>query len=109
MQLGTSLPGKLLLRIVEIAPLVDRITDASMTAAVGQGADGRFTKARDRLSDVHFINLVVDAGTVSQMKSIPFLFTNAHLSEQHVLLGLRENRISRFMMIVTYSVSSPQL
>jgi hypothetical protein len=46
----------------------------------------------DRLSDVHFINLIVDAGTVYQLKSSPCILTNPHASEQPELIALRENR-----------------
>jgi hypothetical protein len=63
-----------------------------MAEALRQGADRRFTEAMERLGDVHFSNLIVDAGTFYHMKSIPCLLTNPHVAEQPVLLALRENR-----------------
>jgi hypothetical protein len=87
MQLGASLPREKLLRIVEIAPLVHRITDASMAEGFRQGADRRFTEAMDPLSGVHFGN-PIDAGTIYQLKPIPCLLTNPHASDQPVRLAL---------------------
>jgi hypothetical protein len=91
-QIGASRPREELLRIVEIASLVDRITDATMAEAIRQGADQRFAQAMEQLGDVHFVNLIVDAGTVDQLKSKPSLLSNPHASEQPVFLVLRENR-----------------
>jgi hypothetical protein len=84
MQLGASLPQEKLLRIIEIAPLVDRLIDALMSEAVRQGADRRFTEA--------IVNLIVDGRTVCHLKSIPCIVTNPHASERPPLLALRENR-----------------
>jgi hypothetical protein len=92
MQLGASLPREKVLKIVEMALLSDRITDVLMAEAVRQIADQGFTEARDRLSDVNFVILIVDAGTFSHLESIPCLLTNPHPSEQPVLPALRENR-----------------
>jgi hypothetical protein len=91
-QLGASLPGEELLRIVEITRFLDRITDATMVEAIRQGADQRFAQAMKRLGDVHFVNLIVDGGIVYQLKSIPCRLSNPHGSEQPVCLALRGNR-----------------
>jgi hypothetical protein len=82
MRLGAPLPREKLLRIADIAPLVDRITDATMADAIHQGADQRSAQAMEWLRDVHFVNLIISVGTVYQFKSIP-------CSE-----ALRENRNS---------------
>jgi hypothetical protein len=76
-------------RIVGIALLVDHIIYASMAEAVCQGEDRRFTEAMYRLSDVHFVNLIVDAATIDQLMLIPCLVTNPHAAEQSGLLALR--------------------
>jgi hypothetical protein len=41
-------------------------------------------QAMERLGDVRFVNLTVDAGTVYQLKSILCLLSNPPLSEQPV-------------------------
>jgi Mg-chelatase subunit ChlD len=79
-------------KIVEIAPLVDLITDGSIGEAIRRGADHRFAEAMERLGNVHFVNLIVDAGTVDQIKSIRCLLSNLDGSHSPVLLALRENR-----------------
>jgi hypothetical protein len=43
------------------------------------------------LEDFRFVNLVVDAGTVHQMKTIPCLISNPYCPDPPVLLTLREN------------------
>jgi hypothetical protein len=88
MQLGASLPREELLRIVEISPLVDHITDGAMAEAVHQASDRRFTESMDRVGEVHFVDLIVDAGTVSQLKSISCLLTNPQANKPPVLLTL---------------------
>jgi hypothetical protein len=49
--------------------LVDRISDALMAEAVRQGTDQRFTEGMDRVSDVHFVNLLV--GARAKVNSVP--------------------------------------
>jgi hypothetical protein len=46
----------------------------------------------DKFADLHFVNLVVDAGTIFHLKTIPCLMSNPWCSEPPVLLALRENK-----------------
>jgi hypothetical protein len=53
--------------------------------------DATFIEAMDRLGEVRFVNLVVDAGAVYTLKTIVCLLTNPYLVAQPILLSLREN------------------
>jgi hypothetical protein len=78
--------------IVDIPPLIDEMTDGQVADAVHQNADLKFQAAMDKLADLQVVNLVVDAGTVFQLKTIPCLMSNPSCSEPPVLLTLRENK-----------------
>jgi hypothetical protein len=88
MQLDASLPREELLRIVEITPLIECITYATIAEAMRPGADQLFAQAMERLGDLHCVNRIVDAGTVYQLESIACPLSNLHASEQSVLLAL---------------------
>jgi hypothetical protein len=91
MQPGASHPREELRRVVDIGRFVDTISDRSMAEAVQQRADQRFAEAIERLHEVHFVNLIVDPGTVHSLKSIVCLVTNPHAIEPPILLSLRES------------------
>jgi hypothetical protein len=91
-QLGASLPRDALDTIVVIPPLIDEMTDCQVAEAVHQNADLKFQAAIDKLADLHFVNLVLDSGTVFHLKTIPGLMSNPYCSEPPVLLTLRENK-----------------
>jgi hypothetical protein len=57
-----------------------------MAEAVRQRANQRFTEAIERLHEVHFVNLILDAGTIHSLKSIACLITNPHAIEPPVFL-----------------------
>jgi hypothetical protein len=91
-QIGASLPRDALDTIVDIQPLIDEMTDGQVAEGVHQNVDLKFHAAMDKLADLHFVNLVVDAGTVFHLKTIPCLMSNPDCSEPSVLLTLRENK-----------------
>jgi hypothetical protein len=63
-RLGVSLLREAIERIVGILPRVDAITDHANVEAIRQNADAQFQTAMAHLVRLHFISLVVDAGTV---------------------------------------------
>jgi hypothetical protein len=82
MQRGASLPREGLHLF-----FVDMIRDRSMAEAVRQRADHGFADAIERVREVHFVNQIVDAGTVPRLKSIVCPLTNPHAIERRVLLA----------------------
>jgi hypothetical protein len=91
-QIGAPLPRDALDTIVDIPPLIDEMTDGQVAEAVHQNADLRFQAAIDKLADLHFVNLVLDAGIVFHSKTRLCLMSNPYCSEPSVLLTLRENK-----------------
>jgi hypothetical protein len=53
--------------------LIDPFTDKSIAKGLVENAEKRFRVSLSELVEVKFVNLVVDAGTVQQLKNIPCL------------------------------------
>jgi hypothetical protein len=90
-QLGASLPRDQLNAIVDVPPLIDQITAQGAAEALAENANPKFQIAIAQLQSIHFVNLIVDAGTIYHLKSIPCLLTNPRFPGPPLLLALREN------------------
>jgi hypothetical protein len=91
LQLGASLVREIPNTVLDVSLLIDQITQRGIAHEVVQRGDERFEKAIRKLRTIRFVNLVVDAGTVHSLKSIPCLLTNPHYAGFSVLLELHEN------------------
>jgi hypothetical protein len=90
-QLGALRLKDALGTIVDVEPLVDQMTEDKVFKTAREHAEATFQAAMHRLEDFRFVNLVVDAGTVYYMKTIPCLISNPYCADPPVLLTLREN------------------
>jgi hypothetical protein len=91
MQLGASLKRDDPDTAVDVLPIIDEFTDHTIATWIHKRGDDSLNKAMNALEDVHFVNLVLDSGTVYSLKSIPCLLTNPYHIESPILLDLREN------------------
>jgi hypothetical protein len=90
-QLGACIQGNDEASVVDASTLVDQITDHGITEAIRALGDAKYSEAIEKLQEIRFVNLVIDAGTVHTLKTIVCLLTNPYLVTQPVLLSLREN------------------
>jgi hypothetical protein len=90
-QIGTSLPRDTLDTIVDVEPLIGQMTEGEDSETVREHAEATFQAEMHRLEDFRFVNLVIGAGTVYHMKTIPCLISNPYSLDSPVLLTLREN------------------
>jgi hypothetical protein len=90
-QLGALLPRDAFDTIVDVKPLIDRMTEGEVSETVREHAETIFQAAMYWFEDFRFVNLVVDAGTVYRMKIISCLITNPYCPDPPVLLTMREN------------------
>jgi hypothetical protein len=91
-QLGLSFPRDHLEALIDAGDLIDPITPKAISEELAANAEKKFRASLDELVDVKFVNIVVDAGMVHQLKTIVCLLSSPHVSAQPVLLDLRENR-----------------
>jgi hypothetical protein len=90
-QIGAGLQANDDAALIDVAGLLDTITEKRMTEAIRERGDAKFAEAIGQLSEVRFANFVVDAGTVHSLKTIVCLLTNPHYPIQPVLFALRED------------------
>jgi hypothetical protein len=91
LQLGASLVREMPNTVTDVSLLIDHITQHGLANEVACKGDEAFGKAMQHLKSIQFVNLIVDAGTVHSLKSIPCLLTNPHYAGSPVLLELHEN------------------
>jgi hypothetical protein len=91
-ELGASLPREHPGAIPDAQSLIDGISERTIADAIRRNADRRLEQALECLSDFRFVNLVIDAGMVHHLKTIPCLLTNPFHLKSPVLLALRENQ-----------------
>jgi hypothetical protein len=90
-QMGSSLQIEHPDAAIDVMSLVDSMSDKTIADAILETSNRRLESAIDMLSRFRFVNLVVDAGTVHHLKTIPCLLANPHKLDSPVLLSLREN------------------
>jgi hypothetical protein len=90
-QLGASLPRDRLNTIQDVATLIDTFSDKAIASEVRAIGDTRFEASMIRLQELCFVNLIVDAGQIHQMKMIPCILTNPYCADPPVILALHEN------------------
>jgi hypothetical protein len=76
-QLGALLPRDARDTIVDVEPLIDRMTEGEVSETVREQAEATFQTGMHRLENFRFVNLVVDASTVYHVKTIPCLISNS--------------------------------
>jgi hypothetical protein len=64
--------------LIDVARLLDTITEKRMTEAIRERGDAKFAEAMVQLSEVRFANFVVDAKIVHCLKIIACLLPNPH-------------------------------
>jgi hypothetical protein len=90
-QIGACLQTNDDAALVDVAGLLDMITEKRMTQTIREGGDAQFGEAMVQFSEIRFANLVVDTGTVHSLKINVSLLTDSHYPIQPVVLTLREN------------------
>jgi hypothetical protein len=91
-QLGLSYPRESLEQVIDAGQLIDPFTDKSIAKGLVERAEEKYRVSLNELADLKFVNLIVDAGTVQQLKNVPCLLSSPHASQQPILLELRENQ-----------------
>jgi hypothetical protein len=91
LQLGASTPRERYNSIVDMKSRFWGFTDKDLAMHIKRQADISFHSALVNLQSDRFVNLIVDAGTVLQIKTIPCLLTNPFCTDPPVLLDLKEN------------------
>jgi hypothetical protein len=90
-QRGLSFPKEYVGEVINAEELIDPITPQTISQGLATRAEEKFKSFLNELVDVKFVNLVVDAGTVHQLRSIVCLLSSPYVSAQPILLDLREN------------------
>jgi hypothetical protein len=91
-EIGASLPREHPDATSDVLSLVDRITEKTIGQAILQNADDRLRQALGNFAEFKFVSLVVDAGMVHHLKTIPFLLANPYHITSPFLLALYENQ-----------------
>jgi hypothetical protein len=81
-QLRASLSRDQLNTIMDVATLIDRFSDKTIATEVHAIGEMRFQESITRLQELRFVNLIVDAGQIHQIKLIPCLLTNPYSQER---------------------------
>jgi hypothetical protein len=76
---------------IDVAGLLDTMTEKWMAEAIRERGDAKFAEAMARLHEIRFANLVVDTGPVHSLQTIVSLLTNPHCPIQPIVLALRKN------------------
>jgi hypothetical protein len=92
-EIGASLPREHPEATADTLSLVGRITEKTIADAIRHSSDRHLELAFERLSEFGFANLVVDAGNVHHLRTIPCLLTNPYHMDEPALLSLRQNEI----------------
>jgi hypothetical protein len=77
--------------IADAAAFVVHLTQREMTDAIRGTGETKSAQVMEKLQEIHFVNLMVDSGTVHSFKMIACLLTSPHLVILPVLFSLQEN------------------
>jgi hypothetical protein len=91
LQLGASTPRDQYNHVVDMSTRFCEFNDKNLAHHIQMQSIESYRKALSNLQNYHFVNLIVDAGTVLKIKTIPCLLTNPFCDDPPVLLDLKEN------------------